>query len=146
MLGAVWQFIRRLTGGLRFRLTLTYVLFISILLGFLGFFFQETIRSLYDDQSHAILNEEWGAVRGYLRIEKTKKKGQSPSIEWYYDRSDPEEALIVDRLRQVYLLSDGKGYTEQSPKYAQISHETPEEIRSAIRNRTQTTWKRVTDQ
>ncbi len=28
-------------------------------------------------------------------MEKPKKKGQKPEINWYYDRDDPEEALIV---------------------------------------------------
>src|SRR5918993_4608631 len=89
----------RFTKGLRFRLTLTYIVFFTVLLSFLGVFFHQTLSSLYDSQLHHILNEEWAAVRGYLRIEKGKN-------EWFYDREDPEEALIVDRLRQIFLLTD----------------------------------------
>jgi len=138
--------LRQVTGGLRFRLTLTYVLFFAILLTFLGLVFRQTIRTLYDQQFRTILNEEWAAVRGYLRIEKPKKKGQLPDINWYYDRGDPEESLIVDRLRQVYLLADATGATrEVSPKYAQLPQETPEEIRASVRARSQAVWRTVKD-
>ncbi|MBC7924020.1 MAG: HAMP domain-containing protein [Bryobacteraceae bacterium] len=134
------------TRSLRFRLTLTYVLFFTILLSFLGIFFRETIRSIYDTHSHAILDEEWAAVRGYLRIEKPKRRSRDPrpEINWYYDRDDPEEALIVDRLRQVYRLADSAGNTLQiSPRYLQLPQETPEEIRQFIKRKSQTAWKTV---
>src|SRR5687768_13258060 len=98
-----WQ--HSVTRGLRFRLTVTYVLFLTLLLSFLGIFFRQTLDSLYDGQLRNVLTEEWGAVRGYLRIEKPKRgRGTQSQINWYYDRDDPEEALIVDRLKQVYLL------------------------------------------
>lgn len=145
-MAGVRRVLGRITGGLRFRLTLTYVLFFAILLSFLGLVFRETIRTLYDAQFRAILNEEWAAVLGYLRIEKPKKKGQKPEINWYYDRGDPEEALIVDRLRQVYLLADARGNTlEISSRYAQLPVESPEEIRRAVTNRTQAIWKTIND-
>src|ERR671921_879767 len=95
----------RVTRWWRFRLTLTYVLFFAVLLMFLGIFFHQALQSLYDSQLRNVLTEEWGAVRGYLRIEKPKRgSGSRPQINWYYDRDDPEEALIVDRLKQVYVL------------------------------------------
>jgi heavy metal sensor kinase len=119
----------RITGSLRFRLTLTYLVFFTIFLVFLGVFFRETLRSLHDSQLRHILNEEWAAVRGYLRIEKGK-------INWYYDRADPEEAIIVDRLQQIYLLTDQNGTVLQvSTKYEQLGIESPREIRDALRNK-----------
>jgi heavy metal sensor kinase len=125
----------RWAGGLRFRLTLTYFVFITVLLSFLGLFFRETIRSLYDQQLHAVLSEEWVAIRGYLRLEKPKRRGQPTQINWYYDRDDPEEALIVDRLRQLYLLADAEGrHLEVGPKYSDLT-ETPQQIREAVRRR-----------
>ena len=124
------------TRSLRFRLTLTYVLFFSILLGFLGFFFGQTIRSVYDEQLHNILSEEWAAMRGYLRIEKPKRGSVKPEINWYYDRADPEEALIVDRLRQFYLIADASGKDlEVGPRYRRIGIESPADIRRAIEER-----------
>jgi heavy metal sensor kinase len=130
-----WRLNGRLTGGLRFRLTLTYVLFFTALLFFVGVFFRQTLRSLYDTQMHHVLTEEWAAVRGYLRIEKPKRgKGTQHDIVWYYDRADPEEALIVDRLKQVYVLMDANGHPiEIGPKYGDLPWDTPDEIRRAIR-------------
>src|SRR5438552_11398026 len=89
----------RFFKGLRFRLAASYVLFFAVLLFFLGVFFKQTLKGIYDDQVRELLNEEWGAVKGYLRIDRGK-------IDWYYDPEDPEEAFIVDRLKQVYLLTD----------------------------------------
>jgi heavy metal sensor kinase len=124
----------RITRGLRFRLTLTYLVFFSVLLVFLGVFFRQTLSSLYDSQMRNILNEEWGAVRGYLRIDKGK-------INWFYDREEPEEALIVDRLKQIYLLTDQNGTVlEVSPKYEQLGVESPREIRDTLRNK-EAIWK-----
>ena len=93
----------RITRGLRFRLTLTYLVFFTISAHLPRVSsFGRPCSSLYDSQMRNILNEEWAAVRGYLRIEKGK-------INWYYDRADPEEAIIVDRLKQIYLLTDQNG-------------------------------------
>ena len=94
-----------------------------------------------------ILEEEWGAVRGYLRIEKGK-------INWFYDREDPEEAIIVDRLKQIYLLTDQNGTVlEVSPKYEQLGIESPREIRetsspakrSDLENRKGSGWRELSD-
>ena len=127
---------KRLFGNLRTRLTVTYIAFFTLLLGALGIFFQQTLRSLYDDQLHAILTEEWGAVISYLRIEKPKRRGGLPQPIWYYDRLDPEEALVVDRLRQSYLLAGADGNPlEVSSRYRSIQTETPDYIRSAITTR-----------
>jgi heavy metal sensor kinase len=106
------------------------LVFFSILLVFLGIFFHQTLGSLYDSQVHHILNEEWAAVRGYLRIEK------GGTVLWYADRADPEETLIVDRLQQVFLLTDQNGTVVRvSPKYEQLGIESPSEIRQMLRQR-----------
>jgi heavy metal sensor kinase len=118
-------------------------LFFAVLLGFLGVLFRQTLRSLYDQQLRNVLTEEWSAMRAYLRIEKPKsadKKGD-PDVNWYYDRSDPEEALIVDRLRQVYLLTDLRGNPlEVGPEYQDLPWDTPHEVQEAIRGR-RPVWK-----
>jgi heavy metal sensor kinase len=132
----------RIVNGLRFRLTLTYVVFFTILLIFLGVFFRQTLRSMNHDQLRSVLTEEWGAVRGYLRIEKPKRgKGQKMEINWYYDRDDPEEALIVDRLKQVYVLMDAKGHPlEIGPKYRDLPWDTPHEVQQTIQSK-EPVWK-----
>jgi heavy metal sensor kinase len=140
---AAWH--DRVTGSLRFRLTLTYVLFFSVLLVFLGVFFRQTISSVYDEQLHNILTEEWAAMRGYLRIEKPKRRSMPPVVHWFYDRDDPEEALIVDRLRQLYLLADANGTPiEVGPRYRLLPIETSEEIRRAVAER-RTYWETKRD-
>jgi heavy metal sensor kinase len=139
---AVWRLNERITGGLRFRLTLTYVLFFAVLLGFLGIFFRQTLQSLYDSQMHAVLAEEWAAVRGYLRIEKPKRgKGKQHEFVWFYDRADPEESLIVDRLKQVFIIMDAKGHPiEIGPQHLDLPWDTPHEVEQAIRTK-EPVWK-----
>lgn len=131
------QWFGRVTRSLRFRLTLTYVLFFTVLLSLLGLFFRETIQSVYDQQLHSILRDEWAAMRGYLRIEKPQGRNTPLTVNWYYDRDDPEEALVVDRLRQFYLLADANGeHLEVGPRYRSLGIDSPEAIRQAIGQRT----------
>src|SRR5688572_5551795 len=141
-MAGTWPLNGRISRGLRFRLTLTYVLFFALLLSFLGIIFRQALQSLYDSQLRNVLTEEWAAVRGYLRIEKPKRgKGPQPEINWYYDRDDPEESLIVDRLKQVYMLMDANGHPIQiGPEHRDLPWDTPDEVRRAVRTK-EPVWK-----
>src|SRR5258707_13771441 len=106
--------------SLRFRLTLSYVLFFSVLLVAIGLLFVKTLQLGMDDDSRAALEEEWGAAKGYLHIE-----GGKPV--WIADPTDPEEAYIVERLRHVYILADYTGKVlEHSQTYASICIDSPQ--------------------
>src|SRR5665213_2239205 len=112
----------RLVRGLRFRLSLSYVLFFTILLIVIGLVFRQALRSEMNGDVQALLEEEWGAAKGYLSIEN-----QRPV--WIWDSTDPEEAYIVDRLRHIYLLTDTNGYLlEHSETYDSIGDDSPQEI------------------
>ena len=66
-------------------------------------------------------------------------------VNWFYDREDPEEALIVDRLKQIYLLTDQTGTVlEISGHYKDLGVESPKEIRDSIRSK-ETIWKTKRD-
>src|ERR1700687_213605 len=113
--------------SLRFRLTLSYVLFFSVLLVAIGLLFQKTLQLGMDDDSRAALEEEWGAAKGYLHIENGKPV-------WIADPTDPEEAYIVERLRHVYLLTDSNGKVlEHSQTYDSIGVDSPQEIFRILR-------------
>src|ERR1043166_4157576 len=113
--------------GLRFRLTLSYVLFFRVLLVAIGLLFQKTLQLGMDDDSRATLEEEWGAAKGYLHIE-----GGKPV--WIADPTDPEEAYIVERLRHVYMLADSNGTVlEHSQTYDSIGIDSPPEIFRTLR-------------
>ena len=62
----------RLTRGLRFRLTVSYALFFTILLALIGFLFRQTLIESLDSQLQEVLEQEWAAMKGYLRIEKNQ--------------------------------------------------------------------------
>ena len=87
----------RFTRGLRFRLAFSYVFFFTILLVLLGIVFRQILSATFQSQMESILQEEWGAAKGYLR---TGAEGPN----WFYDSQDPDETFTVERIRRVYLL------------------------------------------
>ena len=112
----------RVVRGLRFRLSLSYVLFFTVLLIAIGLVFRQALRSEMNGDVQALLEEEWGAAKGYLSIEN-----QRPV--WIWDSTDQEEAYIVDRLRHIYLITDANGYVlENSVTYDSIGEDSPQEI------------------
>ena len=80
------------TRGLRFRLAFSYVFFFTILLVFLGIVFRQTLSATFQSQMESVLDEEWGAAKGYLR---TGPEGP----DWFYDENDPDEVFTVERVQ-----------------------------------------------
>jgi heavy metal sensor kinase len=125
---------KRITRGLRFRLTLSYALFFTLLLAAVGMIFREFLEDSLKENIRDNLNQEWAAMKGFLQI----KKG---TPEWFYDREDPDENYIVSRLMRVYLLTDAQGSVLQSSDiYASLGEDTPDEVRAALRSH-DATWK-----
>jgi HAMP domain-containing protein len=113
--------------GLRFRLTLTYVLFFAVLLVAIGLLFRKNLQLELDGDVRALLEEEWGSAKGYLRIEN-----QRPI--WIADPTDPEENYIVSRLKHVFLLTDADGNVlDDSETYESIGVDSLDEIRRIMR-------------
>ena len=79
------------TRGLRFRLAFSYVFFFTILLVLLGNVFRQTLSATFQSQMESVLDEEWGAAKGYLR---TGPEGPN----WFYDDKDPDESFAVAPL------------------------------------------------
>jgi heavy metal sensor kinase len=76
----------------------------------------------------SILQEEWGAAKGYLR---TGAEGPN----WFYDSQDPDETFTVERIRRVYLLADTQGHALQhSLIYDSIGLDSPAEIQAILRS------------
>lgn len=91
-----------LVRGLRFRLTLSYFAIFAVLLAAVGLYFRASLRETLDDRMREIVEQEWAAVKGYLRIEN------EVSV-WYFDSKDPEESSFVERLQRIILIADSKG-------------------------------------
>jgi heavy metal sensor kinase len=121
------------TRGLRFRLAFSYVFFFTILLVLLGIVFRQTLSATFKAQMSNIMDEEWGAVKGYLRTGAT-------GPDWIYDRKDPDEAFTVERLRRVYLLADTAGHPlEWSTIYKSIGFDSPDQIKAIVESGNPTT-------
>jgi heavy metal sensor kinase len=108
------------------RLTLSYLLLFALVLAIVGWLFQRNLRQHQEAQNAAILAEEWGAIRGYLRLDR------AGYVYWNYDPEDAEEERIVARLRHVLLLATTSGLIlEQSPGYQALGGLGPGEIETA---------------
>ena len=112
--------------GLRFRLALSYVIFFAVLLTVIGLIFRQNLIREANEDVRATLEEEWGAAKGYLKIENARPI-------WIADPTDPEEAYIVARLQHVYLLADAQGTVLQNSElYQSIGFDSPEDIRRIL--------------
>ena len=74
----------RITRSLRFRLALSYVFFFTIALILIGGFVRYSLEHIMANQAEDAVDEEWGAVKGYLTVEKY-------GPDWFYDAYDPDE-------------------------------------------------------
>jgi heavy metal sensor kinase len=133
-----------LTRGLRFRLTAGYALLFALLLVGIAALFRERLAYSLNAEAHDVLDQEWAAMKGYLRIERVPTRAHAPPVwrpDWEFDKNDPDEDFIVERLRRVYVLTDANGKVmEVSTAYQSIGIDSPEEVQAAIRS-SQPVWK-----
>src|ERR1700733_1785152 len=114
------------TRGLRFRLALSYVIFFSVLLLLLGMLFRQILSETFRSQTENVLDEEWGAAKGYLR---TGPEGP----DWIFDEKDPDESFAVRRVQRVYMLADTQGQPLQySEIYKSLGVDPPAEVRAVL--------------
>jgi heavy metal sensor kinase len=115
------------TRGLRFRLAASYLIFFTLLLLAIGLLFRQTLASIVQEQTFELLKDDWAAMKGYLKIEHLR-----PS--WYADYTDPEEGLIVERMRRNYLIADANGVVlERAEFYTELGLDTPGAIRARMK-------------
>jgi heavy metal sensor kinase len=133
---------RRITRGLRFRLTASYALFFALLLIGVALLFRERLSVTLDSQAQEALNQEFGALRGYLRIEKEKPIDANEKAAWYYDEDDPDESTVVLDMKKIYLITDADGnvVTEAadnvsavSTGYKELGIDPPAQIQARVR-------------
>ncbi len=114
--------------GLRFRLALSYVIFFTVLLVLLGLLFRQILSRTFQSQMENVLDEEWGAAKGYLR---TGPEGP----DWVFDEKDPDESFTVRRVQRVYMLADTQGHPLQhSEIYDSLGIDSPAEIRAILQS------------
>jgi heavy metal sensor kinase len=133
---------RRISHGLRFRLTISYALLFTLLFALVALFLREKLKSSLDDQVVATVDGDWAAMKGYMRIEPCPELGNKLTTAWYYDQEDPDETTIVLDLRKIYMVADQYGNpisdcaSQQqavSTAYSDIGVEKPEFIRKQVR-------------
>ena len=87
------------------------------------------------------MNEQWAAIKGYLRIEPTLELDNKYAANWYYDPDDPDETTEVLNLKKVILIADENGNPIPEAKtaepsvstaYDDLGREKPAEIRAYV--------------
>ena len=111
---------RRISRGLRFRLTASYALFFAVLLIGVAAIFRQRLEGVQMAEVQDTLDQEWRAMKGYLRIELDRPTGRYYAG-WFYDDEDPDETTIVFDLKKIYVITDADGSIVQNGKT-----ETPE--------------------
>jgi heavy metal sensor kinase len=108
--------------GLRFRLTVIYVLLFGVLLAGIGLYYRSYLQKELEREVSDTLDEEWDEAKGYLDI-----KNFAPV--WNLNPDDPEDNYVQQRLQHVMLLTDAKGnILIDSATYDSIGVDPPEEI------------------
>ncbi|MBZ5625697.1 MAG: heavy metal sensor histidine kinase [Acidobacteriia bacterium] len=133
--------LRRVTRGLRFRLTASYALFFTVILIGVAGLFRESLKSKLDARVEEELNGDWAAAKGgYLRIDWSAEVGKG-AASWYYDAEDPDETTIVLEIKKVYLIADQFGNVipnaktkenEVSTTYDDLGADPPPEIAKRV--------------
>jgi heavy metal sensor kinase len=101
--------LRRISRGLRFRLTASYALFFAVLLIGVAALFRQRLESVQNTEVKDMLEEEWRALKGgYMRIDLNREVGKY-FVSWYYDQDDPDETTIVLDLKKIYVVTDAQG-------------------------------------
>lgn len=112
--------------GMRFRLTLSYVLLFTALLVGIGLFFRQTLKLETEGDVRDALQLEWDGAKGYLKIEKMRPI-------WIADETDPEEAYIVSRIKHVFLITDSDGVPlDYDEAYDSIGIDSPAEVQRVL--------------
>jgi len=131
--------LRRVSRGLRFRLTASYAILFSLILIGVATGFRWYLSKTLDDQVKQDLNDYWIAAKGgFLRIFYDRENHQY-FADWWYDDTDPDERTLVGEIKKVFLLADYNGNVllDYKTKERQISS-TFEDIgidKAAIRKR-----------
>ena len=111
--------LRRLFRGLRFRLAISYAVLFTVLLTAVALAFRVRLATKLDDQLQEELNADWGAMKGYMRIEAVPDFGNKICSAWYYDENDSDETTIVLDTRKIYMVADQFG----NPIPDSVTHE-----------------------
>lgn len=95
--------LRKLANTLRFQLTGGFVVLLMLVLALVGYIGTRTLESILETRSEQTLQEQLGAMRGYLHFDDSGKPY------WFVDLGDPEEQANVGRLHNIYFEATEDG-------------------------------------
>ena len=101
--------LRRISRGLRFRLTASYALFFTVLVIAVSFLVRYQLENTIQVEERSVLAESWGAMKGYLRIEKKHELDPDERAILYYDTEDTEETTAVLDFKKIFMVADSNG-------------------------------------
>jgi len=88
---------------------------------------RQTLKNSLDSQAHEDLDNKWGTVKGYLRIESDTDRS------WIFDPRDPDENNIRAGIQKVYMIADANGVVlEGSPDYKALGFDKPAYVRQVL--------------
>jgi heavy metal sensor kinase len=105
---------------------LSYVFFFTLLLVAVGLLFRQILKSQLEGDIQALLDDDWGSVKGWVNIVNERPVWAEPS--------DEDETRIVAQLKQVYFIADANGNAlEDSDTYRSIGFDSLSDIQRVLR-------------
>src|SRR5215475_9150379 len=98
----------------RRKLPLITALFAALLLVGAGAVHYDSFNSTLEQNARSALEREWGAMKGYVRLER----GRQPSVvqaSWYYDNQDADVSATVTGIRERCVIMDQSGRVIHEP-------------------------------
>jgi heavy metal sensor kinase len=99
----------RISRGLRFRLTTIYAVMFTVILTLVAVYLREHLATTLDNQVVKKVDNAWGGMKGYMRIEPCPDFDNKVTTAWYYDQEDPDETTFVFDLRKIFMVADQNG-------------------------------------
>ena len=85
------------------------------------------MASSLDNQAEEDLEQRWGTLKGYLRIDGDN------DLHWMFDEQDSDEDNIRAQVKRIYMIADADGKVlEGSNLYQAIGFDSPARIRRAL--------------
>src|SRR5687767_9395012 len=105
-----------MASGSRFRgkLLITVTGLAALLLVSAGTFHYQWFKSALEQDARDALDRDWGAMKGYLRLEHVPQTAPV-SANWYYNDRDSDQAKTVKGIRDICLIMDEMGRVIHEP-------------------------------
>src|SRR5262245_19489293 len=86
-----------------------YTLFFAVILLGVAALFWERLKIVQEREVHEVLDRQFAAMKGYLRIDQDPDNPGKNVAAWYYDENDVDESTSILDFKKIYMIADQNG-------------------------------------